>query len=1109
MSVVIGTLTIDLKANTASFSQSMDKMSQLSAKTATDIKRSLDKIATAGIAMAAAVAGATAGLVLHALDSADAMDKLAQATGTTTETLSKLQYAASLSNVENAQLAKGLELLSRNAFAAANGNAELSKIFGTALKVNVRDANGHLKDSGVLLSELAVRFAGYADGASKTALAQKVFGKSGAELIPMLNQYGSEQAKVNKEAEQFGLILGSKTAALAAEAHDNLDRLHAVVKGLGFSLLGATLPALSSLIQKLIDVAKNADIPALAKSFGEHVANAVHTLGDALAFATAHARALKIALEALAALQLSKIAIPLIADLANGGIDKAGAGLLKFASSALGITKVAKSLEQFAGWLKYTAGFVRLMAAEEGIAAAASYVLGGAISAIGGPVTLAIAAVAGLIALLYKFRTSTFQLQGETYQLRDVWNGAWIAMKHGMTATANAFGSLVDWMKGVWSKFINWFESLNFVATLKKWFAGAAEWAGKILGKVGTALTPTWLIEGMKEAKLEREKEATAKDVTDHSDKNDKKKLPPAPDVGLGKPQKDLFGNEVRTLDQQAVSAARYIAALGKAPEVLQHVNAEAKANAEIVKLNNSLLDAGRPKLTAHQEAILQQKFALLEGLDALKGYKEELTGQARSTELALAQTAHLTLALSQNDEAVRAAAVDNALLALTYGKTREEIKALDPVLKKLRAELTAKGNGEAREEVVRETTDLRDQVNARAGLALATLQGADAYRQAALASSLYTLNEKIAITQDPALRQAYLAKRQALLDLAKTERDEAVAQDAVRLKGPLFALAEDRKRLRDAIDALTEGGKRSLTYAEQLEVSAAAQDQFNQTIDRTVDLLLRQGKARDGVAAFFLNMQRQAKTTAAIIFEAFNTAFERLSDNLASLLTGAKADFGAMLRDIGKQITKSVIQQALQKGLAAIGKKLGFDLGGLSKPDGSAAKPFHVILAGGGSNPTPGVPKPGADEGDDDKGKGGGLLSKVGGFFSGLWSKLSGVFSSIAGGAGKIFSFLGGLIPHASGGDVNPSSAYLVGENGPEILTGTSGRITSHTESMRSLAGSHGPTLYYSIDARGADAAAVEQRTRSAIIAAHNSAIVTGQKVSQERVLRMPSNRR
>jgi hypothetical protein len=63
MSIVVGTLTIDLKANTASFSQSMDKMSQLSAKSANDIKRSLEKIGTAGLALATGLAAATVALV--------------------------------------------------------------------------------------------------------------------------------------------------------------------------------------------------------------------------------------------------------------------------------------------------------------------------------------------------------------------------------------------------------------------------------------------------------------------------------------------------------------------------------------------------------------------------------------------------------------------------------------------------------------------------------------------------------------------------------------------------------------------------------------------------------------------------------------------------------------------------------------------------------------------------------------------------------------------------------------------------------------------------------------------------------------------------------------
>jgi hypothetical protein len=178
MSVTVGTLVIDLKSNTASFSGSMDKMSHLSAKTANDIKRSLEKIAAAGLAMGAAIATGTAALITHSLDSADALYKLAQSAGTTTETLSVLNYAAGLSNVSSEELGKGLEKLSKSAFAAQNGNQALTNVF-TRLKVSATDATGHLKDSGVLFGEIATRFAGMADGAGKTALAMTLSARQG------------------------------------------------------------------------------------------------------------------------------------------------------------------------------------------------------------------------------------------------------------------------------------------------------------------------------------------------------------------------------------------------------------------------------------------------------------------------------------------------------------------------------------------------------------------------------------------------------------------------------------------------------------------------------------------------------------------------------------------------------------------------------------------------------------------------------------------------------------------------------------------------------------------------------------------------------------------
>jgi hypothetical protein len=62
-------------------------------------------------------------------------------------------------------------------------------------------------------------------------------------------------------------------------------------------------------------------------------------------------------------------------------------------------------------------------------------------------------------------------------------------------------------------------------------------------------------------------------------------------------------------------------------------------------------------------------------------------------------------------------------------------------------------------------------------------------------------------------------------------------------------------------------------------------------------------------------------------------------------------------------------------------------------------------------------------------------------------------------------------------GGLVSPSSAYVVGEGGPEMFIEASGRIADMSESRRGRA----PALVhheYSIDARGTDAALVERES-------------------------------
>jgi hypothetical protein len=104
---------------------------------------------------------------------------------------------------------------------------------------------------------------------------------------------------------------------------------------------------------------------------------------------------------------------------------------------------------------------------------------------------------------------------------------------------------------------------------------------------------------------------------------------------------------------------------------------------------------------------------------------------------------------------------------------------------------------------------------------------------------------------------------------------------------------------------------------------------------------------------------------------------------------------------------------------------------------------------------------------------------------------------------AGALWVRLAG--ERASGGPVTPDKAYLVNERGTEILMGASGTVLSNSQSRKMLDGASGGNHFYSIDARGTDPVLTEQRTRVAIMAAHNSAVGTGFQVQQEHLKRTP----
>lgn len=179
-------------------------------------------------AVAVAVAGvATAfGMSVKAqIDVADQLNKTSQKAGLTTQELSRLSYAADLSDVSSETLGKSMTKLSKTLVGAANDGASPAAQAFQQMGVAVRNQDGTLRSSSAVLADVAEKFAGYKDGAAKTALATELFGKAGAQLIPLLNQGRDGLQQAGDEAERFGLVLDKKTTMAAEAFNDNLRRL--------------------------------------------------------------------------------------------------------------------------------------------------------------------------------------------------------------------------------------------------------------------------------------------------------------------------------------------------------------------------------------------------------------------------------------------------------------------------------------------------------------------------------------------------------------------------------------------------------------------------------------------------------------------------------------------------------------------------------------------------------------------------------------------------------------------------------------------------------------------------------------------------------------------
>jgi len=200
-------------------------------------------------------AGASVAMFAIANSTAKAGDdaiKTAKKLGITTEAFSSLNYAASQSGVSGEEFSTSLKKLNQTMMQASRGSKEAELAFRRA-GVSIYDNTGKLKSADALMLEISNTFAKMPEGVYKADLAMAIFGKSGANMVPLLEQ-GSDAIKKQRErAHQLGIVLSEEAGRNASKFRTNLTDLIGAFTGFKNILGNAVIPLFSNLMEKMVN----------------------------------------------------------------------------------------------------------------------------------------------------------------------------------------------------------------------------------------------------------------------------------------------------------------------------------------------------------------------------------------------------------------------------------------------------------------------------------------------------------------------------------------------------------------------------------------------------------------------------------------------------------------------------------------------------------------------------------------------------------------------------------------------------------------------------------------------------------------------------------------
>ncbi len=247
----LGTLTIDMLMRTAGLEQGATKAERQMARLQT---RAVALGTAIGNAIGKAVAKVGEGLynmTLGIAKSVDELSKFSQQIGVSTDSLSRLQYAAGqMANVSEQQFGMALRRMTRRIEEAAEGAGPAAKAL-ERLGLSASELARMSPDQQFRKLAEAMKEAESQGGRLRDTMA--IFDTEGMPLVNMLSAGADEIARFEAEADRLGVTVGDELVQDALAFQNELRKLDAVKKGLQNRIAGELLPAMTRMVDKFND----------------------------------------------------------------------------------------------------------------------------------------------------------------------------------------------------------------------------------------------------------------------------------------------------------------------------------------------------------------------------------------------------------------------------------------------------------------------------------------------------------------------------------------------------------------------------------------------------------------------------------------------------------------------------------------------------------------------------------------------------------------------------------------------------------------------------------------------------------------------------------------